>query len=92
MTAIKFRKRAKQDLIEIRGYFSQFSDETARRVIDDIYRAINLLDRFPMAGRQLDNRKFRRLVSRRYQFIVSYLIEGKEVIIVGIHRFQDREI
>lgn len=91
MKSIRFREEARDDLLSIRAWFTQFSDETASRVLDDIHTAIGLLAHFPLAGRQIEERPFRRIVTRHYRFMVAYLVEDEWITILGIHRYQNRE-
>ena len=87
---IVFRKRAEADLRSIIGWYEGIAPEATPRILDDIYRTIDLLADFPRAGMAIQETPFRRIVSRRYHFKIAYEIAGASVVIVGIFRYQDR--
>ena len=91
MTPIIFRAEAERDLLEIHSYYCEFSEDTAKRVLEDIYRAIDQLAYFPRSARKVEGREFRRIVSRKYRFMIAHVSTDEAVTIIGIHRYQDRE-
>ena len=91
MKPIRFRASAEADLRAIVDHYSGFSDDTAQKVLDDIYRAINHLATFPYLGRPIGRRGLRRLVTLKHHFLVGYVVEAEALTILGIFRHQDRE-
>lgn len=87
---IVFRKRAEADLRSIIDWYEGVAPEAIPRILDDIYRSIDLLSDFPRVGMAIPETPFRRIVSRRYHFKIAYEIAGDSVMIVGIFRYQDR--
>jgi plasmid stabilization system protein ParE len=92
MKSIIFRSRAERDLLEIVDYFSDYSPRTAVKVLDDIYRSIDQLAYFPHSGRPIKGQDFRRLVIIKYHFVIGYAVTADAVTIIGIYRYQDREV
>lgn len=90
MTPIVFRAEAERDLLGIQAYYSEFSEETAKRILEDIYRAIEQLAYFPRSARKVEGREFRRIVTRKYRFMIAHLATDDAVYVMGIHRHQDR--
>ena len=92
MKPVIFRARAERDLLGIIEYYSEFSQDTAQNVLNDIYRAIDQLSFFPHSGREIDRRDYRRIVTHKYHFQIGYEVVADSVNIIGIFRYQDREI
>jgi plasmid stabilization system protein ParE len=88
---VVFRKRAEADLGEIVEWYGTVAPDAIPRILDDIYRAIDLLIDFPRAGMPVPDTPFRRIVTRRYHFKIAYELGRNEVFIVGVFRFQDRQ-
>ncbi|MEO7409917.1 MAG: type II toxin-antitoxin system RelE/ParE family toxin [Sphingomicrobium sp.] len=92
MRRLKFRKQALTDLEAIVAWHGQVAPEAVPRLLDDIYRALDLLIDFPRAGMAVPSTRFRRIVTRRYHFKIAYEIAGDSVAVIGIFRFQNRSI
>ena len=71
---IVFRKRAEADLRSIIDWYEGVAPESIPRILDDIYRSVDLLADFPRAGMRVPDTPFRRVVSRRYHFKIAYEI------------------
>lgn len=91
MKPVRFRREAEHDLREIISYYEDVAPDALRNITDDIWRAIDLVQRYPAIGMAVPEREFRRVVSRRYHFKIAYLDDDTFVTILGIFRFQDRE-
>ena len=91
MKPIRFRREAEHDLREILARFESVAPQALPNIIEDIWRTIDLLRHFPAIGMKVENRPYRRIVSRRYKFKIAYLDEDDVVTVLGIFRFQDRE-
>ena len=88
---VVFRKRAEADLREILAWCQDVAPESAPRMLDDLYRTIDLLTRFPRIGVRVPGTPFHRAITRRYHFKIAYELSGDRLSIVGIYRFQDRQ-
>ena len=89
---IQFHRQAEADLRSVMTYYEDVAPESLPNIVADIYRAIDQLTHFPRIGMQVEGRDYRRLVTIKYHFKVAYEIGDDRVIILGIFRYQDREI
>ena len=87
-----FRKEAEADLRSIIDYFEGVAPEAVGNILSDIYRSINLLTRFPRAGTPVPDRHYRRIVTIKYHFKIAYEVSEQEIVVLGIFRYQDREV
>jgi plasmid stabilization system protein ParE len=92
MTPIRFRSEAEADLRAIISYYEDVAPDALDNILSDIYRSINQLTHFPRIGMRVEGRGFRRLVTMKYHFKIAYEIAEECVTIVGIFRFQDRQL
>ncbi|WP_430417728.1 type II toxin-antitoxin system RelE/ParE family toxin [Parasphingorhabdus sp.] len=92
MKPIKFRAKAERDLLAIISYFSDYSSQSVQNILDDIYRSIDQLTFFPNLGQPIEGQNYRRLVTLKYHFVICYEVTVESVNIVGIFRFQDRDV
>ena len=92
MMRISFRKEAEVDLRLIMTYYENVAPESQPKILADIYRSIDQLAYFPRIGMLVEGRDYRRLVTIKYHFKVAYEVGDDRVIILGIFRFQDREV
>jgi toxin ParE1/3/4 len=91
---LRFTERATQDLIDIADYVREHSPQAALRVRDAILESLQNLVLFPHIGRQQTVESVRKLVTRRYPYLVYYTTddEAEEIIILAIqHPARDRE-
>lgn len=92
MSRISFRKEALADLEMIVAWFDEIAPDATPRVLDDIFRTLEQLARYPRSGMSVPDRPFRRIVSRRDHFKIAYELREEQIVALGIFRFQDREI
>lgn len=92
MTSIKYRWSANQDLQGIKHYYDDISPAITDRIFYDITHAIEVLKTFPLAGRPIEGRNERRIVTSKYGYVISYIADGHSVEIVGVFRYQNREL
>jgi|ERR1700712_1946932 toxin ParE1/3/4 len=91
---LRFTKRATQDLIDIADYVREHSPQAALRVRDAILESLQNLVLFPHVGRQQTTEAVRKLVTRRYPYLVYYTIddEAEEIVVLTIqHPARERE-
>ena len=83
---LRFTPRAILDLYEIADYIRERNPTAARRVRTSILQSLQNLTMFPFIGRQQDADGVRRLVTRRYRYLVYYMIDEEvgEVVILSI--------
>lgn len=92
MKRIIFRKEAETDLRTTIEYYEELAPDAVSNILDDIFRSIDRLVHFPHLGMQVEARSYRRIVTLKYHFKVAYEVREDRVIILGIFRYQDREI
>jgi len=82
----RYTPRAVSDLIEIADYIHKYSSASALKVKDEIQRTIGMLERFPYSGSRTSVEPVRKVVVRRYPYIVYHIVdaERREIVIVTI--------
>lgn len=91
---LRFTQRSLDDLTTIADYLSACDPAAASRVRVAIYGTLRLLISFPRLGRRQAVEGVRKVVTRRYGYIVYYLVdeEADAVVILGVkHPAQARE-
>jgi toxin ParE1/3/4 len=91
---LRFAPRATQDLAEIGDYIRSRNPVAAVRVRAAILETLSLLVQFPNAGRAQTVEGVRKIVTRRYAYIIYYSVDvnGEEVIVNTIqHPSRQRE-
>jgi hypothetical protein len=87
-----FRSKALTDLKQTIDYFDGISPGLAGKIVADIDRSISLLKDYPHLGAAVAGHPLRRVVTRKYGFKIAYQATARAIVIIGIFRFQDREI
>jgi toxin ParE1/3/4 len=91
---LRLTPRATQDLTAIGDYIRSKNPTAAVRVRAAILETLQLLIRFPGAGRAQTVEGVRKIVTRRYPYIVYYRIDeaAQEIIVITIqHAARQRE-
>ncbi len=91
---LRFTDRAAQDLVDIADYVREHNPQAALRVRDTILESLQNLVLFPLIGRQQTVESVRKLMTRRYPYLVYYTTdeEAEEIVILAIrHPSRDRE-
>jgi len=91
---LRFTGRATQDLTDIADYILTRNPQAALRVRAAILEALQNLIQFPHVGRQQAIEGLRKLVTRRYPYLVYYLVDeaAEEIVIITIqHPARERE-
>jgi plasmid stabilization system protein ParE len=83
---LRLTLRAATDLSEIADYIRRESPGGALRVRAAILQSLDLLAQFPKAGRLQSIEDVRKLVVRRYPYLVYYRISeaGDEILVLTI--------
>ena len=83
---LRFARRAAQDLGDIADYIKAENPAAASRVRATILNALETLVRFPRLGRRQDVDGVRKLVARRYGYVIYYLVDevAQEIVILAI--------
>ena len=91
---LRFTRRAAQDLADIADYIRKQNPQAASRVRAAILESLQNLVLFPQVGRQQKVEGVRKLVTRRYPYLVYYTADesAEEIIIITIqHPARERE-
>ena len=91
---LRFTPRATANLIEIADYLHARNPAAARRVRAAIYDSLQNLILFPQVGRRQKAEGVRKLVTRKYAYLVYYTIDeaADEIIILNVkHPARRRE-
>jgi toxin ParE1/3/4 len=85
---VRLTPQAIADLASIADYIRERNPAAAIRVRDAIFESLERLVLFPRRGRRQDMPGVRRLVTRRYPYLVYYEIDAAadEVSILAIRR------
>jgi toxin ParE1/3/4 len=91
---LRFTLRATQDLTDIADYIRERNPNAAQRVRAAILNSLQNLVVFPQAGRRQKLEGVRKLVTRRYSYVVYYALDetADEIVILTIrHSARERE-
>jgi addiction module RelE/StbE family toxin len=81
---IRLTSRASQQLLSAYDYLKATSTSAAASQMKLIFDSIDLVERFPLAGRKGRIAGTREMVVPRTPFIVAYAIVGKEIQILAV--------
>ena len=91
---LRFTQRAAEDLASIADFIREQNPPAALRVRAAILESLQSLVLFPHVGRPQKVERVRKLVTRRYRYLVYYTADeqSEEIVILTIqHPAQDRE-
>lgn len=91
---VRFTPQATSDIDEIANYLKSNNPEAAIRVRNAILDGVKLLQSYPRAGRSQDQAGVRKLVTRKYPYLIYYIIDmaNENIAILTIrHAARDRE-
>jgi toxin ParE1/3/4 len=91
---LRFTPRATANLIEIADYIHARDPAAARRVRAAIYESLQHLILFPQVGRNQKVEGVRKLVTRKYAYLVYYTVNevAEEIVILSLkHPARRRE-
>jgi addiction module RelE/StbE family toxin len=91
---LQYTPRATRDLLEIAEYLRTRNPSAVLGVRDAILRSLQNLTLFPAIGRPQNVEGVRKLVTRRYRYLIYYMIdeEAEEIVILTIqHPARSRE-
>jgi toxin ParE1/3/4 len=91
---LRFTRRATQDLADIGNYLQSRSPGGAANVRAAILDSLQILTEFPSAGRMQSVERVRKLVTRKYSYLIYYEISPASDAIVVLtiqHSSRERE-
>ena len=91
---IRFTRKAIEDLAEIADYLNERNRRAALHVRASILESLDILKAFPKAGRPQSTESVRKLVTRRYAYLIYYVVNdvAAEIVVLSIrHPARKRE-
>jgi toxin ParE1/3/4 len=91
---LHFTPRAVEDIVSIADYLKVHNPDAAQRVRAAIYESLQNLILFPLVGRVQRTPGVRKLVTRKYAYLIYYAIDdaAEEIVILNVkHPAQKRE-
>jgi toxin ParE1/3/4 len=91
---LRFTPRATDNIAVAADYICERNPAAALRVREAIYESLQNLILFPEAGPRQKTEGVRKLVTRKYRYIVYYMIDqdAEEIVILNVkHPAQKRE-
>ena len=92
MRTVRYSAKARNDLSAIADYYGAIDPDVADRMLADIERSIGFLREYPHLAEAVRGQPLRGKLTRRYRFRVIYRVKRDAIEIVGIFRFQNREV
>ena len=83
---LRFTGRALENLSQIAGYLRARNPAAALRVRKAIYESLGTLVCFPYAGRPQTTEGVRKLVTRKYSYLVYYTVDEAtaEIVVLNV--------
>lgn len=83
---LRFTPHAVQDLAELADYLHARNPTAARRVRAAIYETLQTLILFPRVGRRQTTEGVRKVVTRKYPYLVYYTVDvaSDELVILNV--------
>jgi addiction module RelE/StbE family toxin len=83
---LRFTPRAVQDVAELADFVRQRNPDAAERVRAAIYEGLRNLLLFPYAGREQNTASVRKLVTRKFSYLIYYTVdaEAEEIIVLNV--------
>jgi plasmid stabilization system protein ParE len=83
---LRFTLRATADIADIAEYLKARDPGAADRVRTSIHQSLQVLARFPFLGRRQQTEGVRKLITRRYRYLIYYTVDeaAAEVVVLGI--------
>jgi toxin ParE1/3/4 len=81
---VRWTTPAREQLVQAHEYIADENRAAAARTVSKIWRATQLLGRYPMAGKAGRVAGTRELPIRGTPFIVAYLLEKNEVRVLAV--------
>ena len=92
---LRYTRRALEDISEIANFIRTENPQAAERVRAAILDSLQLLTRFPRIGRVTTVSGVRKLVTRKYRYLVYYKLDNdaEEIVLLTVqHPARKRDI
>ena len=74
------------------SYYDDIAPGLSTRIVADIRDRIERVRHFPKSGENFGWTDIHRILSSRYRFKIAYRVTDDAIEVVGIFRYQNREI
>jgi plasmid stabilization system protein ParE len=83
---LRFTPRAIRNVADIADYLAERNPAASRRVQSDIYDCLQSLLVFPHVGRRQTAASVRKIVTRRYGYLVYYAVDeaAGEIVVLNV--------
>ena len=91
---LRFTRRAVDNIAELADYIRARNPEAAEAVRSAIYDSLANLLLFPNVGRQQTTEGVRKLVTRKYSYLIYYTVDeiAEEIVILSVkHSARERD-
>ena len=91
---LRFTPRALDNIIDIGSYVRSHNPAASKRVRAAIYDTLQNIILFPFIGRHQTTEGVRKLVTRKYPYLVYYMVDevAEEIVVLSVkHQAQERE-
>jgi toxin ParE1/3/4 len=91
---VRFTPRAVENINEVADYLYERNPAAAERVRSAIYDSIKNLILFPRVGRRQHIPSVRRIVTKKYSYLIYYTVDeaAEEIVILNVkHPSRERE-
>jgi len=79
---VRLTAEAEEDLVEAQRWYQRRGSERARRFRGAVQDGLDLIERHP-EGQPLVYRSIRRMVLRRFPYLLLYFIDGEIAVVIG---------
>ena len=73
-------------------FYEDLAPGLSVRIVADVRERIEGLRHFPRSGERMGVSGIHRVLSRRYRYKIAYRVTDEAIEIIGVFRFQNREI
>jgi plasmid stabilization system protein ParE len=91
---LRFTQRSVENIADAAEYIRARNPAAAESVRAAVYEALQTLILFPAVGRQQDTEGVRKIVTKRYSYLIYYTIDAtaEEIVILSVkHPARERE-
>lgn len=91
---LRFTRRAVDNIVELADYIRARNPEAAEAVRAAIYNSLTNLLLFPNVGRLQTTEGVRKLVTRKYSYLIYYTVDevAEEIIVLSVkHSARERD-
>lgn len=89
MYKIEFSLVSKENMLSIRKFIATDNSFYAEKVVESLLASCMQLSYFPKMGEKVSGEFHRMIVEPVFRYKITYLIQGKTVLIVSISKYRE---